>query len=101
FICHPNEVWRPFIGLSNGTGRFVDRRQDRRRYRRVYTAGLPGGIMTKVSALVVMGACIFGYVVGRVVDPPRLRIALAPTPPSPAPPEDGKLRIIVFGAHPD
>ena len=55
----------------------------------------------KLSALTLLAACGFGFVIGRVIDPPRLPIALAQTATAPAPPADGKLRIIVFGAHPD
>ncbi len=43
-----------------------------------------------------------GYVLGTVMNEPRPHVALAnASAPQPAPPQDGKLRIIIFGAHPD
>ena len=54
----------------------------------------------KFSVLTLLAACALGFVLGRAIDQPRPRVALAQTAPAP-PPEDGKLRIIVFGAHPD
>jgi len=53
------------------------------------------------SFVTLLAACGLGVVLGTVVNEPRPRVALAKTAaPSPAP-EDGKLRIIIFGAHPD
>ena len=49
-------------------------------------------------ALVAAGG--LGIVVGRVTSDWRPRVALAQAAPQQAP-VDGKLRIIVFGAHPD
>src|SRR3954466_3852636 len=49
--------------------------------------------------LVVVGG--LGFVLGTVMHQPHPHVALAQTA-APAPPaSDGKLRIIVFGAHPD
>ena len=49
--------------------------------------------------LVLVGG--LGFVLGTVMHQQRPQVALAQTP-APAPPaNDGKLRIIVFGAHPD
>src|SRR5262245_7532238 len=59
------------------------------------------------SAWVVLAACAAGAIVGSAISRPQPWLAVAkaaaPAPaPSPAqPPNDGKLRIIVFGAHPD
>src|SRR3954466_14269075 len=51
------------------------------------------------ATLVLVGG--LGLVLGTVIHQPRPNVALAQTP-APAPPaNDGKLRIIVFGAHPD
>src|SRR6059058_6678586 len=47
---------------------------------------------------VVAAACGLGLVAGMVIGRPHLEVALA-APAQPA--NDGKLRIIVFGAHPD
>src|SRR6266567_6086522 len=57
----------------------------------------------KFSVVTLIAACGLGFVLGRVIDQrPRVALAQTPTAQSPAPPpEDGKLRIIVFGAHPD
>ena len=58
------------------------------------------------SVLTVAGACALGLVVGTLITGQHPKIALAKTAaaaqaPEPAPPDDGKLRIIIFGAHPD
>jgi N-acetylglucosamine malate deacetylase 1 len=58
-------------------------------------------------AWVVLAACAAGVIVGSVMGRPQAWLAVAsaaapPPAPSPAQPAtDGKLRIIVFGAHPD
>ncbi len=56
----------------------------------------------KKSALSLLAACALGFVLGSVAMKQRnpevaLAQATAPAPP----PQDGKLRVIVFGAHPD
>src|SRR5579863_6834384 len=51
------------------------------------------------KTLILVGA--LGFALGTVVNRPLPHIAFAQSP-APAPPtDDGKLRIIVFGAHPD
>ena len=55
---------------------------------------------TGFSALTLLVACGLGFVLGTLMNE-RPRIALAQAPAAAPPPEDGKLRIIVFGAHPD
>ena len=50
--------------------------------------------------LAAFAACAVGIVVGRVTSGWTPRVAFAQTAPAP-PPADGKLRIIIFGAHPD
>ena len=56
---------------------------------------------TGFSAWTVLAACGVGVVVGTLMNQPRPRVALAKAA-EPAPPaDDGKLRIIIFGAHPD
>ncbi|SPF44924.1 putative LmbE-like protein [Candidatus Sulfopaludibacter sp. SbA4] len=60
----------------------------------------------KFSVVTLLAAGALGFVLARAIDQPRPPVALAQAPPAPAqapapPPEDGKLRIIVFGAHPD
>ncbi len=62
----------------------------------------------RFSALSVFLACGFGLAVGTMITGHRPLVALAKAAmPAPAqaqaqtPPDDGKLRIIVFGAHPD
>ena len=60
----------------------------------------------KFSVVTLLAACGLGFVAGRALDQQRPQVALAQAQmqtaqaPSPAP-ADGKLRIIVFGAHPD
>jgi N-acetylglucosamine malate deacetylase 1 len=55
----------------------------------------------KWSAWSLLAACGLGFVIGRMFEAPRLPVALAQQTTATAPPMDGKLRIIVFGAHPD
>ena len=57
-------------------------------------------------ALVLAAACSLGFVIGRMTNEgvPRVALAQAASAQAAAPaaaPADGKLRIIVFGAHPD
>ena len=52
------------------------------------------------SALTTVTACGLAFAIGAYVNGYRPHVAFAQTAPS-RPPEDGKLRIIVFGAHPD
>jgi LmbE family N-acetylglucosaminyl deacetylase len=49
--------------------------------------------------LVLVGG--LGFVLGTAIHQQRPAVALAQTPPPAPPANDGKLRIIVFGAHPD
>src|ERR1700731_3519894 len=53
--------------------------------------------------LALLGACGLGLVLGTIIGghPSSIALAKAGMPAQAAPPEDGKLRIIVFGAHPD
>src|SRR5215472_9551602 len=51
-------------------------------------------------AWVVLAACALGIVVGTVISRPHAWIASV-SAAAPQPANDGKLRIIVFGAHPD
>jgi LmbE family N-acetylglucosaminyl deacetylase len=55
------------------------------------------------SALTLLVACGVGFLLGTLMSQQRPRVALAKAAePAPAPPpDDGKLRIIIFGAHPD
>jgi LmbE family N-acetylglucosaminyl deacetylase len=54
-----------------------------------------------ISALTVLGALGVGVVIGTMIGQPHVDVALAQSA-APAPrPNDGKLRIIIFGAHPD
>jgi len=48
----------------------------------------------------VLGGCVLGFVLGAAANQPHPRVALASSAQAP-PAEDGKLRIIIFGAHPD
>src|SRR5207244_1207197 len=54
-------------------------------------------------ALMLLAACGLGVMLGTVINGRRPRVALAKTamPAQAQPPDDGKLRIIIFGAHPD
>ena len=57
---------------------------------------------TAVSALTLLAACGLGVAIGTSINDQRPRVALAKAAvQATRPPEDGKLRIIVFGAHPD
>jgi LmbE family N-acetylglucosaminyl deacetylase len=57
---------------------------------------------TGFSWLALLAAGGVGMVVGTSINQDRPRIALAKAPAAPAQtPNDGKLRIIIFGAHPD
>src|SRR5215467_3745916 len=55
----------------------------------------------RFSAFTVLAACALGILLGLVMKGwrPRLTWAVAAAPAQPA--NDGKLRIIIFGAHPD
>src|SRR6185295_8024378 len=55
----------------------------------------------RFSTIALIGACGLGVVLGTIVreHPPQVALAKAAMQAPPA--EDGKLRIIVFGAHPD
>jgi LmbE family N-acetylglucosaminyl deacetylase len=56
----------------------------------------------KFSALTVVAACGVGMVIGSMINTREPRVALAKAAVAAAPaPNDGKLRIIIFGAHPD
>ncbi len=52
-----------------------------------------------VTPLIVTG--ILGFALGILANHPIPRVAFAQSPAAPPPANDGKLRIIVFGAHPD
>ncbi len=53
------------------------------------------------TALLVFAGFAIGAVLGPWINLPAPQIALAKAAPQATPPEDGKLRIIIFGAHPD
>lgn len=56
------------------------------------------------SALTLMGVCGLGFALGSMWNhgSPEVALAKEPAVQAPAPPaNDGKLRIIIFGAHPD
>src|ERR1700682_3939043 len=53
------------------------------------------------SALTLLVAFSLSFVLGTLMDQQRPRVAWAKAAEPAAPPDDGKLRIIVFGAHPD
>jgi LmbE family N-acetylglucosaminyl deacetylase len=53
------------------------------------------------SVVTLLAACGLGVVLGTGVNEQRPRVALAKTAAPAQAPEDGKLRIIIFGAHPD
>ena len=46
-------------------------------------------------------ACGLGVVLGTMINGQRPRVALAQAAVAAQAPDDGKLRIIIFGAHPD
>ena len=56
---------------------------------------------TGFSALSLLLACGLGIVLGTQMNGPRPQIALAKAAAPPQAAADGKLRIIIFGAHPD
>jgi len=56
---------------------------------------------TGFSALSLLLACGLGVVLGTQMNGPRPQIALAKAAAPPQAAADGKLRIIIFGAHPD
>src|SRR5438552_2678645 len=63
---------------------------------------MPGGdphMKFSPVTLVLVGG--LGLVLGTVIHQPRPQVALAQAPAPAQPANDGKLRIIVFGAHPD
>jgi N-acetylglucosamine malate deacetylase 1 len=53
------------------------------------------------SALSLLAACALGVVLGTRIDGQRPVVALASAAAAVQAPDDGKLRIIIFGAHPD
>src|ERR1041385_3540745 len=53
------------------------------------------------SALTLLVACGVGVILGTVMNERRPRVALAQAAALAQAPDDGKLRIIIFGAHPD
>src|SRR5579859_5439970 len=53
------------------------------------------------SALTLTVACGLGFVLGTLMNEQRPRVALAQTAVAAQTKDDGKLRIIIFGAHPD
>jgi LmbE family N-acetylglucosaminyl deacetylase len=55
----------------------------------------------KFSAITLVLAAGIGFVLGTMFHEQHPRVALAQAPAASPPPNDGKLRIIVFGAHPD
>ena len=55
---------------------------------------------TRFSMMALLGACGLGVVVGTVINQ-HPQVALAQAPAATQAPNDGKLRIIIFGAHPD
>ena len=54
-----------------------------------------------VSVWYLLGACAVGFMVRTALDQPNPLVALAKAGPAAQAAGDGKLRIIVFGAHPD
>ena len=55
----------------------------------------------KFSAITLVLAGVVGFVFGTMVNRQHTGVALAQSPAAGQVPNDGKLRIIVFGAHPD
>ena len=55
----------------------------------------------KFSAITLVLAGVMGFVFGTMVNRQHTGVALAQSPAAGQVPNDGKLRIIVFGAHPD
>src|SRR5258708_6730606 len=54
-----------------------------------------------ISTLILLASCGVGLIFGVLISGRHPQVALAKTAAQAQPPEDGKLRIIVFGAHPD
>ncbi len=54
-----------------------------------------------ISTLILLASCGAGIVIGTLISGQHPQVALAKTAAQAQPPDDGKLRIIVFGAHPD
>ncbi len=54
-----------------------------------------------VSVWYLLGACAVGFMVRTALDQPNPLVALAKAGPAAQAAGDGKLRIIIFGAHPD
>jgi N-acetylglucosamine malate deacetylase 1 len=61
--------------------------------------------MDKRKGLALIAVCGLGVMIGSAINQPRPQVALASgaaaQAPAQTPPSDGKLNIIVFGAHPD
>src|SRR5450756_1762822 len=55
----------------------------------------------KLPVITLMLVGVMGFVGGTMVNRLHLGVALAQSPAAGQAPNDGKLRIIVFGAHPD
>src|SRR5436189_6291369 len=55
----------------------------------------------RFPALTLLVACGVGVLLGIEISGKRPQVALAKTAAAAQVPEDGKLRIIIFGAHPD
>jgi LmbE family N-acetylglucosaminyl deacetylase len=55
----------------------------------------------KLPAIALLAVGALGFVLGTMWNERRPRVALAQASPAPPPANDGKLRIIIFGAHPD
>src|SRR5262245_9359484 len=55
----------------------------------------------KFSAITLLAVGALGFLLGRMMDERQPRVALAQAAAAPQPANDGKLRIIIFGAHPD
>ena len=55
----------------------------------------------KSSVITLLLAGAMGFALGTMINGPHPRVALAQSSASPQAPNDGKLRIIIFGAHPD
>jgi len=54
-----------------------------------------------LPALTLVAGCALGIVLGTALNQPHPRVALAQAAAAQQVPNDGKLRIIIFGAHPD
>lgn len=53
------------------------------------------------SAYTLIAVCVLGIALGAVMQKLPPQAVFAKAAPAPPPPADGKLRIIIFGAHPD